>query len=152
MDESMDKMEMAEETGEAELDSAGRAEEEFGWPEDDDAAELLYGTDAAPGRNLKEVIRAGVNSGLTERDRNTLMKFRELAEQVPQTIAEMMRNDDLPAMARIRLIELVLDRAYGKAEATVNVNGNLGGLEAAEMRVEAMVRSLKLEGNPYGDE
>ena len=142
MDESMEKMAMAETAGDTELGSAGREEE----------TELLYGQDAAPGRNLKEVIRAGVNPGLTERDRNTLMKFRELAAQVPQTIAEMMRKDDLPAMARIRLIELVLDRAYGKAEATVNVNGNLGGLEAAEMRVEAMVRSLKLEGNPYGDE
>ena len=137
MDESMEKMEMA---AEADTEDAGGN------------SELLYGQDAAPGRNLKEVIRAGVNPGLTERDRNTLMKFRELAEQVPQTIAEMMRNNDLPAMARIRLIELILDRAYGKAEATVNVNGNVNGLEASTMRVEALVRSLKLEGNPYGDE
>ena len=142
MNESMEKMEMAETTGDTELGSEGRTEE----------TELLYGTDAAPGRNLKEVIRAGVDPGLTERDRNTLKKFRDLAAQVPQTLEEMMRDKTLPAMARIRLIELVLDRAYGKAEATVNVNGTVNGLEASTMRVEALVRSLKLEGNPYGDE
>ena len=49
MDESMEKMEMAETTSEAELDSAGRAEDEFRWPEES----------VAPGWNLKEVIRAG---------------------------------------------------------------------------------------------
>ena len=49
MNESLEKMEMAETTSEAELDSVGRAEEEFGWPEES----------AALGWNLKEVIRAG---------------------------------------------------------------------------------------------
>ncbi len=34
MDESMEKMEMAETTGEAELDGAGRAEDEFRLPEE----------------------------------------------------------------------------------------------------------------------
>ena len=34
MNESLEKMEMAETTSEAELDSAGRAEDEFRWPEE----------------------------------------------------------------------------------------------------------------------
>ena len=43
-------------------------------------------------------------------------------------------------------------RADGKAEATVNVNGNVNGIEASEMRVEALVRTLRLEGNAYGED
>ena len=115
----------------------------------EDETEWMYAEDAAPGsKNLREYVRDGAG-GLTERDRATLGKFRDLAASVPATIEDMLRDEKLPAMARIRLIEIIMDRAYGKAEATVNVNGNVNGIEASEMRVEALVRSLKLEGNGY---
>ena len=118
----------------------------------EDETELMYAEDAAPGtKNLREYVRDGAG-GLTERDRATLGRFRELAASVPATIEDMLRDEKLPAMARIRLIEIIMDRAYGKAEATVNVNGNVNGIEASEMRIEALVRSLKLEGNPYEGE
>ena len=118
----------------------------------EDETEWMYAEDAAPGtKNLREYVRDGVG-GLTERDRATLGRFRELAASVPATIEDMLRDEKLPAMARIRLIEIIMDRAYGKAEATVNVNGNVNGIEASEMRIEALVRSLKLEGNPYEGE
>ena len=114
--------------------------------------EWMYAEDAAPGsKNLREYVRDGAG-GLTERDRATLGRFRELAASVPATIEDMLRDEKLPAMARIRLIEIIMDRAYGKAEATVNVNGNVNGIEASEMRVEALVRSLKLEGSSYGED
>ena len=118
----------------------------------EDETEWMYAEDAAPGtKNLREYVRDGAG-GLTERDRATLGRFRELAASVPATIEDMLRDEKLPAMARIRLIEIIMDRAYGKAEATVNVNGNVNGIEASEMRVEALVRSLKLEGNAYGED
>ena len=118
----------------------------------EDETEWMYAEDTAPGtKNLREYVRDGAG-GLTERDRATLGRFRELAASVPATIEDMLRDEKLPAMARIRLIEIIMDRAYGKAEATVNVNGNVNGIEASEMRIEALVRSLKLEGNPYEGE
>ena len=59
---------------------------------------------------------------------------------------------DLKHLDRIRLMELILDRSFGKAEATVNVNGGAGNFEASEMRIEALVRKISLEGNPYGED
>ena len=112
-----------------------------------DERKRMYAEDAAPRRDLRAVIRAGNGNGLTETDRATLRKFRELAAETPMAIEAMMRDQKLPAMARIRLIEMILERAYGKAEATVNVNGAVAGIEASEMRVEALVRKMKTIDN-----
>ncbi len=119
--------------------------------EDSGQPELLYAEDAAPGRNLKEVIRAQAAAELTEQDRKTLMSIKDLAAETPAMMENMLRNEKLPAMAKIRLIEIILDRAYGKATETVNVNAAGNGIEASEMRVEALVRSIRVEGNPYGE-
>ena len=160
MNEPVEKLEMAEEKDQPELDG-GEPEEAYrgdshpGTPQGctvQTIPPVRRAEDAAPGtKNLREYVRDGVG-GLTERDRATLGRFRELAASVPATIEDMLRDEKLPAMARIRLIEIIMDRAYGKAEATVNVNGNVNGIEASEMRIEALVRSLKLEGNPYEGE
>ena len=160
MNEPVEKLEMAEEKDQPELDG-GEPEEAYrgdshpGTPQGctvQTIPPVRRAEDAAPGtKNLREYVRDGAG-GLTERDRATLGRFRELAASVPATIEDMLRDEKLPAMARIRLIEIIMDRAYGKAEATVNVNGNVNGIEASEMRIEALVRSLKLEGNPYEGE
>ena len=120
--------------------------------EGEEEADRRYAADMAPKRNLREVIRAGAAAemGLTERDQKTLADIRELAHEVPQAMAKMLRDEELPAVAKIRLMELILDRSFGKAEATVNVNGGAGNFEASEMRIEALVRKISLEGNPYG--
>ena len=160
MNEPVEGMEMAEKKDQPELDG-GEPEEAYrgdshpGTPQGctvQTIPPVRRAEDAAPGsKNLREYVRDGVG-GLTERDRATLGKFRDLAASVPATIEDMLRDEKLPAMARIRLIEIIMDRAYGKAEATVNVNGNVNGIEASEMRVEALVRSLKLEGSSYGED
>ncbi len=137
MDEQMESLEMA--TAAAESEPGEKSVR----TEDADLPEMLYAEDAAPRRDLRAVIRGESGNGLTDTDRATLKRFRELAADTPQAIEGMLRDEKLPAMARIRLIELILERAYGKAEATVNVNGAVAGIEASEMRVEALVRSLK---------
>ena len=115
--------------------------------------ELLYAEDAAPGRNMRAMIRGGEGSkDLTDRDKNTLQRIRDLAEETPTAMADILRDDKVPATAKIRLIEIILDRAYGKAEATVNLNAAATSLEASEMRIEALVRSIQAAGNPYWDE
>ena len=117
--------------------------------ESGEQGELLYAEDAAPGRNLREVIRAQAAAELTEQDRNTLKSIKDLAAETPAVMENMLRNEKLPAMAKVRLIEIILDRAYGKATETVNVNGAAAGIEASEMRIEALVRRIRLEGNTY---
>ena len=39
-----------------------------------------------------------------------------------QTLAAVMRDADAPPAARVRASESLLDRAWGKAETTANVN------------------------------
>ena len=116
-------------------------------------ARVLYAQDRAPKRDLRDILRGEVyNDGLTARDRENLMRFRDLAIDVPRAVEGMIRNERLSPMARVRVMEMVLDRAYGKAEANVNVNGTVAGVVASATRVEALVQRLKDRESDEDDE
>ena len=46
---------------------------------------------------------------------------RTYTEEAIQTLAEVMRSEQAPFAARVKASETLLDRAWGKSEATVNV-------------------------------
>lgn len=56
------------------------------------------------------------------------VEVREMAkahtEAAIRTLADVMNNESAPPGARVTAAEKLLDRAWGKAEATVNVNDN----------------------------
>ena len=79
------------------------------------------------------------------RDQRTLEQIRNLASETPDVMRTLLRSTKTPAMAKIRLIEIILDRAFGKAEATVNVNATTRSLEASETRIEALIRAIRVE-------
>ncbi len=79
------------------------------------------------------------------RDQRTMEQIRELASETPDVMRSLLRSVKTPAMAKIRLIEIILDRTFGKAEATVNVNSTTRSVEASETRIEALIRAIRVE-------
>ena len=66
---------------------------------------------------------------------------------VPRYMKAMLKNPRTPAMAKIRLMEIILERTYGKPEESVTVKSSPLSLEASEARIEALIRTIRLEGD-----
>lgn len=54
-------------------------------------------------------------------ERDALAMIRSLAPEAADTLQSILHSDTAPPAAKIRAAEIILDRTYGKAEATVNV-------------------------------
>ena len=73
--------------------------------------ELLYGEDKKPGKtgirpaDSGEIITGSGSAAvsLTDRDRMTLGRIRDLAAETPEVIGALMRADDTPAMVKDRM-------------------------------------------------
>ena len=83
----------------------------------------------------------------TEEQKQALAEIRALAPEVPRYMKAMLKNPRTPAMAKIRLMEIILERTYGKPEESVTVKASPLSLEASEARIEALIRTIRLEGD-----
>ena len=57
--------------------------------------------------------------GATDGQGAALEDIRALARQVPGVLERMLLDDDTPPTNRIKIMEMILERAFGKAEASV---------------------------------
>ena len=58
---------------------------------------------------------------LKQEERDALAMIRSLAPEAADTLRSVLHSETAPPAAKIRAAEIILDRTYGKAEATVNV-------------------------------
>lgn len=58
----------------------------------------------------------------TPEQKDALQAIRDLAPQAAEELAKILRGEDTPIAAKIKAIDMILERTYGKAEATVNLN------------------------------
>ena len=71
--------------------------------------EVLYSEDKKPGKNGirpaegGEIVSGSTAVSLTDRDRMTLGRIRDLAAETPEVIGALMRADDTPAMVKDRM-------------------------------------------------
>ena len=82
-------------------------------------------------------------SGPTQGERLTMAKLRELGPAAVNTIQEILESDTAPARDRLRAVEIVLDRIYGKPTASVQVTEHQS-IEASRARIEALIASVKI--------
>ena len=147
--EEAEKREFAE--GEAETAEERPADPEAERDELNGEPELLYGEDKKPGKSMirpgegGEIVSGSTAVSLTDRDRMTLSRIRDLAAETPEVIEALMKADDTPAMVKVRIIDMIWDRAFGKPEATVNFNQAGRSMEASEMRIQALIRSFRAQ-------
>lgn len=88
---------------------------------------------------------------LTGEQREALEEIRNLAPKVAQKMADMLEDDTVPAVAKIKIMDIILDRTYGKAEAAVKVDVEQHiSAEAARARLEAI--AVRIRAELHGEE
>ena len=58
----------------------------------------------------------------TQEQKDALQAIRDLAPNAAEVLKSMLEDMSVPPAQRLRAAELILDRAYGKAEAKVEVS------------------------------
>ena len=87
--------------------------------------------------------RFGRNS-LTKDQREALEKIRELAPKAAAKMGEMLDDDEVPAAAKIKILEMILERTYGKPEAALKLTTAQQSVEAAQARIAAIVSQIRI--------
>ena len=75
---------------------------------------------------------------------DSLEVIRKMVPDVVSQIERMMHDDRTPAMVKVRLMEMVLERTYGRPEASVKLTTAQQGVEAAQARIAAIVERIKI--------
>ena len=60
-------------------------------------------------------------------------------------IRSMLDDAKVPAVVKARLIEIILERTYGKPEAAIKLSADVQSNEAARARLEAIAARIRLE-------
>ena len=76
----------------------------------------------------------------TPEQRDALAAIRDLAPEASSVLLSVMRDERSPAAARLRAVEIVLERTYGKAEASLRVDD---GREVTLKNIRAEVEKIK---------
>ena len=84
-------------------------------------------------------------NALTAAQREALEEIRALAPKVAERMNNMLDDKTVPAVAKIRIMEIILERTYGKPEATVRLNADVQANEAGRARLEVIAARIRLE-------
>ena len=92
-------------------------------------------------------IKTGVFSWGGERvDENmdSLSEIRRLTPEVVHLMDEMLHSNKIPAIVKIRIMEIVLERTFGKPEAAIRLSTAQQNVEAAQERISAIVSKIRI--------
>lgn len=81
----------------------------------------------------------------TEEEKDALMEIRKLAPGVAEKMTEMLNSAKVPAIAKVRILEIILERTYGKPETAIKLNSDAQSNEAARARLEAIAARIRIE-------
>lgn len=106
-------------------------------------AEILRGENGQflPGRSPNP----GGRPRQTEEEKDALAEIRKLAPGVADKMTELLNNPRVPAIAKVRILEIILERTYGKPETAIKLNSDAQTAEAARARLEAIAARIRIE-------
>lgn len=81
----------------------------------------------------------------TEEEKDALQEIRKLAPGVADKMTELLNNPRVPAIAKVRILEIILERTYGKPETAIKLNSDAQSAEAARARLEAIAARIRIE-------
>ena len=73
--------------------------------------------------------------------------FRKLGPKAVKKLDVMLDAERLSSIAKVRIIEIILERAYGKVETAVKVTENKVTVEEAQAKIDDIFASLRKEKN-----
>ena len=82
---------------------------------------------------------------MTDEERDALEEIRKLAPRAAEKMAAMLDDDDVPPVVKVRILEIILERTYGKPEAAVRMSVETQTPEAARARLEAIAARIRIE-------
>ena len=74
---------------------------------------------------------------------DSLEEIRGMTPDVVAKMQEMLGNPKIPAAVKVRIMEIVLDRTYGKPEASIKLTNTQQNVEAAQERIAAIVEGIR---------
>ena len=74
---------------------------------------------------------------------DSLDEIRSLAPEVVRQMDEMLRKDKVPPMVKVRIMEIILERTYGKPETSIKLTNAQQNVEAAQERIAAIVENIR---------
>ncbi len=93
----------------------------------------------------KELSTQSQTTLIEKTEKTGLEMVRGLAPRVGKMMREMLNDGKTPAMVKVRLMEIVLEYAYGKPESTIKVMNAQQSVEASEVRIAAIVETVRKE-------
>ena len=74
---------------------------------------------------------------------DSLSEIRRLTPEVVDMMGEMLRNAKTPAVVKVRIMEIILERTYGKPETSIKLTNAQQNVEAAQERIAAIVENIR---------
>ena len=74
---------------------------------------------------------------------DSLDEIRELAPEVVRQMGDMLSKDKVPPMVKVRIMEIILERTYGKPETSIKLTNAQQNVEAAQERIAAIVENIR---------
>ena len=71
--------------------------------------------------------------------------FSKLGPKAVKKIEEMLDAPKLSSIAKVRIIEIILERAYGKVDTNVKVTETKVSMEEAQARIEEAFAQIRKE-------
>ncbi len=107
----------------------------------DEKGHFLAGQSPNPGGRPKK----------TEEEKDALEEIRKLAPGVADKMAEMLSSPRVPAIAKVRILEIILERTYGKPETSLKLTSAQQSVEAAQARIAAIVSHIRIGDGADGE-
>ena len=82
---------------------------------------------------------------MTAEERKIRAAFKKLGPKAIKKLGEMLEADRLSSIAKVRIIEIILERAYGKVESSIKVTENKVTMEEAQAEIDKMFDDLRKE-------
>ena len=78
----------------------------------------------------------------TKEEEVMLSQLKALTPLALEKMEMMLKNDHVAALAKVRIIEIILERTFGKVESAVKVTNTQESVEAAQAELEAIFASF----------
>ncbi len=81
----------------------------------------------------------------TQEELDALEEIRKLAPGVAKRMEDLLDAPRVPAIAKVRILEIILERTYGKPETALKLTTAQQSVEAAQARIAAIVSRIRIE-------
>ena len=80
----------------------------------------------------------------TQEELDALEEIKKLAPGVATKMTELLNSPKVPAIAKVRILEIILERTYGKPETALKLTTAQQSVEAAQARISAIVSQIRI--------